>query len=70
MSTRHLVTRTRKLTFVQYNSNSAKSAVSQHISSCQSCQNCNLGDRLLKVTVLEITVTMKMKPKTGGIKKS
>ena len=40
MTTRHLVTRTRE--YLQLDYNSAKSAISQHISSCQTCQNSNL----------------------------
>ena len=47
MSTRHLVTRARE--HLQLNSNSAKSAISQHISSCQTCQNSNLDVSSLKV---------------------
>ena len=47
MSTRHLVTRARK--HLQLNSNSAKSAISQHISSCQTCQNSNLDVSSFKV---------------------
>ena len=34
---------------LQLNSNSAKSAISRHISSCQSCQNCNLDVSSFKV---------------------
>ena len=40
MSTRHLMTRARE--HLQLNSNSAKNAISQHISSCQTRQNFNL----------------------------
>ena len=47
MSTRHLVTRARE--HLQLNSNSAKSAISQHISSCQTCQNSNLDVSSFKV---------------------
>ena len=47
MSTRHLVTRARE--HLQLNSNSTKSAISQHISSCQTCQNCNLNVSSFKV---------------------
>ena len=47
MSTRLLVTRARE--HLQLNSNSAKSAISQHISSCQTCQNSNLDVSSFKV---------------------
>ena len=47
MSTRHLVTRARE--HLQLNSTSAKSAISQHISSCQTCQNSNLDVSSFKV---------------------
>ena len=47
VSTRHLVTRARE--HLQLNSNSAKSAISQHISSCQPCQNSTLDVSSLKV---------------------
>ena len=47
MSTHHLVTRARE--HLQLNSNSAKSAISQHISSCQTCQNSNLDVSSFKV---------------------
>ena len=47
MSTRHLVTRARE--HLQLNSNTAKSAMSQHVSYCQTCQNCNLDVSSFKV---------------------
>ena len=47
MSTRHLVTRARE--HLQLNFNHAKSAIIQHISSCQTCQNSNLDVSSFKV---------------------
>ena len=47
MSTRHLVTRARE--HLQLNSNSNKSAMSQHVSSCQTCQNRSLNVSSFKV---------------------
>ena len=47
MSKHHLVTRAREC--LQLNSSSAKRAITQHISSCQSCQNRNLDVSSFKV---------------------
>ena len=58
MSTRHLVTGARE--HLQRHSNCAKSARSQHISFCQSCQNCNLDVSLFKV-IETVTINMKSK---------
>ena len=49
LATPMLVTIVRAREHLQFNSNSVKSAIRLHISSCQSCQNCNLYVSLFKV---------------------
>jgi len=47
MSTRHLVTRAKE--HIQIKSTSAKSAINQHITSCEKCKNSNLNVQSFQV---------------------